>query len=210
MSQFIKGPWKEPRAYSSVQRNWRGTVVAIIAGAIAVGIGAGYLLEAGRTDLSGKPNAPIEWSAVQAVPTRTPDAEDIAWPKRAEDLDAGSSFSEPASASFGYCYSGGGANCVVDGDTFYMNGETVRIADLDAPETHPPRCDYEARLGEQATRMLHDLLNSGRVTMTSIDRERDIYGRLLRNVQVDGADVGETMVSAGVAREYGSGRKPWC
>ena len=46
--------------------------------------------------------------------------------------------------------------------------------------------------------------------MTSIDRDRDVYGRLLRNVAVNGADVGEAMVSAGVAREYGGGRRPWC
>jgi endonuclease YncB( thermonuclease family) len=37
--------------------------------------------------------------------------------------------------------------------------------------------------------------------MTAIDRDRDVYGRLLRNVQVDGADVGGAMVGAGVARE---------
>ena len=46
--------------------------------------------------------------------------------------------------------------------------------------------------------------------MTNIDRNRDRYGRLLRNVEVNGQDVGETMVSAGVAREYGSGRRSWC
>jgi hypothetical protein len=69
----------------------------------------------------------------------------------------------------------------------------------------------------------HALLNSGAVTMTSIEhlsqsgtsregksRDRDVYGRLLRNVAVNGADVGEAMVGAGVAREYGSGRQPWC
>ena len=81
---------------------------------------------------------------------------------------------------------------------------------IDAPETHPPRCDYEARLGNEATEKLQALLNSGAVTMTSIDRDRDVYGRLLRNVAVNGADVGEAMVSAGVAREYGSGRRSWC
>jgi hypothetical protein len=29
-------------------------------------------------------------------------------------------------------------------------------------------------------------------------------------VQVNGADVGAAMVSAGVAREYGNGRRAWC
>ena len=118
--------------------------------------------------------------------------------------------SAPVTASFGYCFTGGGTNCVVDGDTFWIGGEKVRIAGIDAPETHPPRCDYEAQLGEQATEKLHALLNSGAVTMTSVDRDRDVYGRLLRNVEVNGEDVGEAMVSAGVAREYAGGRRPWC
>ena len=118
--------------------------------------------------------------------------------------------SAPVTASFGYCYSGGGTNCVVDGDTFWIGGEKVRIADIDAPETHPPRCAYEAQLGNQATEKLHALLNSGAVTMTAIDRDRDVYGRLLRNVSVNGADVGEAMVSAGVAREWVGRREPWC
>lgn len=113
-------------------------------------------------------------------------------------------------ASFGYCYRGGGSDCVVDGDTFYIGGEKVRIAGIDAPETHPPRCAYEAKLGNEATEKLHALLNSGAVTMTSINRDRDVYGRLLRNVAVGGQDVGEAMISAGVAREYGRGRRSWC
>lgn len=118
--------------------------------------------------------------------------------------------SAPVTASFGYCYSGGGANCVVDGDTFWIGGEKVRIADIDAPETHPSRCDEEARLGDAATEKLRALLNSGPVTMTSIDRNRDVYGRLLRNVAVNGQDVGEALVSAGLAREWTGHREPWC
>ena len=99
---------------------------------------------------------------------------------------------------------------MVDGDTFWLNGEKVRIAGIDAPETHPPRCASEAQLGRQATEKLHALLNSGAVTMTGIDRDRDVYGRLLRNVAVDGQDVGEAMIADGVAREYAGGRRPWC
>lgn len=112
--------------------------------------------------------------------------------------------------AFGFCHAGGGRNCVVDGDTFYIGGAKVRIAGIDTPETHPPRCAYEAQLGARATDKLQALLNSGAVTMTGIGRERDKYGRLLRDVQVDGADVGTAMVGAGVAREYGRGRRGWC
>ena len=57
-------------------------------------------------------------------------------------------------ASFGFCHTGGGTNCVVDGDTIWLGGEKIRVADIDAPETHPPKCAEEARLGEAATRRL--------------------------------------------------------
>jgi endonuclease YncB( thermonuclease family) len=68
----------------------------------------------------------------------------------------------------------------------------------------------ELALGEQAAERLRALVNSGVVTLSSIDRDRDVYGRLLRNVAVDGRDVGETLVSEGLARDYAGGRRPWC
>lgn len=114
------------------------------------------------------------------------------------------------STHFSYCKWGGGTNCVVDGDTFWIGGQKVRIADIDAPETHDYRCRSELELGERAARRLQQLLNSGAVTMTSIDRDRDSYGRLLRNVRVGGQDVGEALVSDGLARWYRGGRRPWC
>lgn len=171
---------------------------------------------------AAEPAGPIEWNAVQELPRAQADPADAEWAARANNQGSPSTGSGRAARvttavlstgsrqAFGYCYSGGGTNCVVDGDTFWIGGEKVRIADIDAPETHPPRCAYEARLGNQATEKLHTLLNSGAVTMTSIDRDRDVYGRLLRNVSVNGADVGEAMVSAGVAREWVGRREPWC
>ena len=116
----------------------------------------------------------------------------------------------PVRASFSYCKWGGGTNCVVDGDTIYLNGAKIRIAGIDAPETHDYRCQSELELGERAARQLQALLNSGAVTVTSIDRDRDVYGRLLRNVAVDGRDVGDSLISDGLARAYAGGRRPWC
>lgn len=112
--------------------------------------------------------------------------------------------------AFGLCHSGGGSDCVVDGDTFYLGGDKVRIAGIDAPETHPSRCAREAELGEAATASLRSMLGSGPITLSAIDRDRDHYGRLLRNVAVDGRDVGEALIAQGVARAYDGGRRPWC
>lgn len=118
--------------------------------------------------------------------------------------------SDRLSARFGFCHSGGGTNCVVDGDTFWFQGQKIRLADIDTPETHPPRCAEEARLGAAATRRLQGLLNAGPFTLETIDRDIDSYGRALRTVTRDGASLGGVLVDEGLARWYAGGRQPWC
>ena len=115
------------------------------------------------------------------------------------------------SLSFGYCYTGGGWNCVVDGDTFWMEGVKIRVADIDAPETHPPHCAYEADLGQRATVRLHDLLNQSSIVLQSLpDRDEDRYGRKLRIVTRNGNSLGGQLVSEGLARTWIGHREPWC
>lgn len=111
---------------------------------------------------------------------------------------------------FGLCHEGGGTNCVVDGDTAWIAGEKVRIAGIDAPETHEPRCAAEAELGRRAAHRLQALLGSGAVMATPVVRDRDPNGRLLRNLSVDGRDVGETLIGEGLARDYAGGKRGWC
>lgn len=115
-----------------------------------------------------------------------------------------------ARARFSLCFMGGGYNCVVDGDTIWLRGRKIRIADIDAPETHDPRCSSEKALGDRATLRLQQLLNSGIVTLRPADRDTDRYGRLLRFVLVDGESVGDVLVGEGLARWYGGHRRPWC
>jgi endonuclease YncB( thermonuclease family) len=73
-----------------------------------------------------------------------------------------------------------------------------------------PRCLSEKALGDRATQRLIQLVNSGPVSLQSIDRDEDVYGRKLRIVMVNGTSVGDTLVSDGLARYYEGGRKPWC
>lgn len=105
---------------------------------------------------------------------------------------------------------GGGYNCVVDGDTIWLRGVKIRIADIDAPETHDPRCSNEKQLGDRATLRLRQLLNSGIVTLETVDRDRDRYGRELRIVDVNGRSVGDALVAEGLARKWDGARHPWC
>lgn len=76
-----------------------------------------------------------------------------------------------APARFTLCPYDGGTNCVVRGDTAWIYGTKVRVADIDAPETHPPRCALEARLSDAATRRLAELMNAGPLQMAPVDRD---------------------------------------
>jgi micrococcal nuclease len=117
---------------------------------------------------------------------------------------------ERQSAQFTTCFTGGGTNCVVDGDTFWFGGEKIRISDIDAPETHPPRCQSEAELGQRATVRLQELLNAGPFELEADNRDQDRYGWKLRDVMRDGKSIGLQLVSEGLARPWDGGRKPWC
>lgn len=116
----------------------------------------------------------------------------------------------PVAAQFSLCHSGGGTDCVVDGDTFWMAGAKIRIADIDAPETHPSRCTEEERLGRAATLRLQALLNGGPVRLAAADRDEDRYGRKLRIVMRGNVSLGDVLVSEGLARKWTGRRQPWC
>ncbi|ANI78228.1 thermonuclease family protein [Sphingobium sp. EP60837] len=118
---------------------------------------------------------------------------------------------DPLSAQFGLCGRSVQAdNCVIDGDTFRMAGEKVRIADIDTPETHGARCGAEGALGRQATMRLQALLNAGPFAVASYQRDRDRYGRLLRLVTRQGQSIGALLVAEGLARPWSGARQPWC
>lgn len=134
---------------------------------------------------------------------------DGAWPHSGARREAPMA-RDTLSARFGLCHSGGGVNCVVDGDTFWFDREKYRIADIDTPETHGPSCATEAALGAQATTRLQYLLNAGPFSLESGDRDQDRYGRALRVVTRGGASIGEQLVAEGLAREWDGRRHPWC
>ncbi len=113
-------------------------------------------------------------------------------------------------AAFALCTDGPRTTCVVDGDTFWIAGEKVRIADINAPETHSPRCSSEASRGEAATRRLIALLNAGPFALEAGVRDTDRYGRLLRVVTRHGRSLGEQLVAEGLAEPWQGRRGDWC
>ena len=102
--------------------------------------------------------------------------------------------------------------CVVDGDTIWLNGEKIRIADIDTPEVSEPGCEAEARRGEQATVRLTQLLNAAPFdVMPNPDgRDEDRFGRKLRVLTRGGQSLGAMLVDEGLAHEWGGGKQSWC
>jgi len=120
--------------------------------------------------------------------------------------------SDQETAHFELCHSGPRIDCVVDGDTFWYRAEKIRIADINAPETHGPACPREAELGAAATARLQALLNAGAFSLEpwADGRDRDRYGRLLRTVTRDGSSVGNALVREGLAEVWRGRRGSWC
>lgn len=112
-----------------------------------------------------------------------------------------------ASVALAICAPGPRDNCVVDGDTFWIAGEKVRIADIDAPEING-RCPYESRLAVASRDRLRQFLNSGEFKLHREGQDR--YGRTLAVVTIDGYSVGDILVVEGLARTWTGRRDPWC
>jgi endonuclease YncB( thermonuclease family) len=100
---------------------------------------------------------------------------------------------------------------VIDGDTIDISGERFRLVGFDTPETYRPQCASEKALGDQATALLKQLINSLSVTELVVQPGRDRYGRGLARLFVGGTDVGSILVNEGLARPYNGGRRAgWC
>ena len=85
---------------------------------------------------------------------------------------------------------------VVDGDTIEVSvggvEERLRMIGINAPE------DGEC-IADEATRWMRERIEGEAVTLVRDQTDRDQYGRLLRYVEIDGADVGVELVRSGLA-----------
>lgn len=109
---------------------------------------------------------------------------------------------------FGQCYNAYGPNCVLTGDSLYLDGDKVQIAGLDVPAITGAKCPEERERGIGAVLRLTELLNTGNVTESS--PYRDFYGRTVRKVFVNGDDVAGKMIAGDFGRRYDGGEQGWC
>lgn len=111
---------------------------------------------------------------------------------------------------------------VIDGDTIRtfiplecpLCDASIRINGIDTPEslTRYAGCAKEVELGLQAKALTQSLVGKN-TTMEVTEFDHDKYGgRILGTVVINGKDVGQELINAGLAKPYfGSGPKPdWC
>ena len=88
---------------------------------------------------------------------------------------------------------------VVDGDTFRLHGERIRILGIDTPERGEPGSG-------RATYRLLALLRSGNVVI--VRHGKDVYCRTLADVYVDGWNVAAVLRAEGYAKPLPTARRP--
>ncbi len=95
----------------------------------------------------------------------------------------------------------------IDGDTFDVlladgTTERVRMLGIDTPETVHPSKPVQC-FGKEASNRLKELLSDRDIELeTNPAEDRDVFGRLLRYVRLDGEDINARMVSDGFAFSY--------
>jgi len=91
----------------------------------------------------------------------------------------------------------------VDGDTVHVRtargDDTVRLLGVDTPETHHPTKGVQC-FGPEAAAFTERRLTGRRVQLELDVEHRDVYGRLLAYVIVDGRRFNDVLLARGYAR----------
>ncbi|MGR9499421.1 thermonuclease family protein [Rhizobium leguminosarum] len=117
---------------------------------------------------------------------------------------------------------------VTDGDTIRVKGEATgtRLVGFNTPEKFSPKCDHERELGNRASARLEEIVSKSSLQLTKVacscapgteGTDRCNYGRSCGILRADGRDVGEILISEGLAAPFVCGPtgcpptpRPWC
>ncbi|ESZ08705.1 membrane protein [Mesorhizobium sp. L2C089B000] len=117
---------------------------------------------------------------------------------------------------------------ITDGDTIRLNGAAkgTRLVGFNAPESIEPRCDAEGDLGRRAKARLKELAAAAKLELKMVPCSCPPgtegtgacnYGRSCGSLFADGRDVGDVLVSEGLAVPFVCGStscpptpRPWC
>lgn len=137
------------------------------------------------------------------------------------------SFNLPSPSSHTTTFAGRGFT-VTDGDTVHVDGESAgtRLVGFNTPEIFSPRCERERLLGERASARLKELVATSSLSLTKVacscapgteGIDECNHGRSCGTLTVAGRDVGDILISEGLAVSFVCGStscpptpRPWC
>jgi endonuclease YncB( thermonuclease family) len=96
-----------------------------------------------------------------------------------------------------------GRASVIDADTVEIHGQRIRIFGVDAPEKRQPCFDADGvkwSCGQRSALLVSEFIRDRPVQCRSKDHDR--YGRVVAQCWVAGVDIGEWLVSNGLAVAY--------
>lgn len=88
-----------------------------------------------------------------------------------------------------------------DGDTITFNIGKVRVLGIDAPEMKSKR-PCESSYGKISQKYVEDRLKKARKIIVTNHENRDIYGRILADVYIDGVSLKEMLLKENLAVIY--------
>lgn len=100
---------------------------------------------------------------------------------------------------------------VIDGDTLRAGEERYRVENIDAPERgRRSECADERALAEAARAYVMEwIAGAARVEVRPSGR-RDLYGRIVARVEIDGIDLGERLMARGLAQSWRGHKADFC
>lgn len=103
-------------------------------------------------------------------------------------------------------------NCLVDGDTIWIEGKKLRMEGYDTPEPTSQICGGQAEvaLAHKATERALELLNTKPWTIKYSGEIDNTGTRELVTISVDGRDLGEILIEERLARKWPDGPEFWC
>ena len=194
----MAGSWDRPYERASARGPaWAGgrlRAVMVLVACFVIGAGAALLVrQTGGLDLAKVSGLVDRMTTSAYAPQSAPDFRGAVAPR-----------------PMPICGSGRRINCVVDGDTVWLDGEKIRLVNIDAPEVRA-RCAAERERASAATRELALLLHSQPIRIRR--RGEDRYGRTLAVLSTPTGDVGDLLVRRDLAVAWGGRREPvetWC
>ncbi len=103
-------------------------------------------------------------------------------------------------------------NCLVDGDTIWINGKKLRMAGYDTPEPTTQICGgtAEIELAKKATARALELLNTKPWTVEYTGQIDGTGTRELVTIRIEGRDLGDILIEEHLARKWPDGDEFWC